>query len=85
MLNFIAVSLGLYLLSTSFFRQQAEPIAKPVEPRFPHLLGIDTRIHLGIVVALLVAFGVAWLLNRTTIGFEFRSVGPTPTRPGPRG
>jgi general nucleoside transport system permease protein len=78
MLNFIAISLGLYLLSTSFFRQQAEPIAKPVEPRFPHLLGMDLRIHLGILFALLVAFGVAWLLKRTTIGFEFRSVGFNP-------
>jgi len=78
MLNFVAVSLGLYLLSTEFFRQQAEPIAKPVEPRFPHLLGTDLRVHLGIVVALLVAYGVAWLLNRTTIGFEFRAVGFNP-------
>ena len=78
MLNFVAVSLGLYLLSTEFYRQQAEPIAKPVEPRFPHLLGTDLRIHLGILVALLVAFGVAWLLNRTTIGFEFRAVGFNP-------
>jgi ABC-type uncharacterized transport system permease subunit len=78
MLNFVAVSLGLYLLSTAFYRQQAEPIAKPVEPRFPHVVGTDLRIHLGIVVALLVAFGVAWLLNRTTIGFEFRAVGFNP-------
>jgi ABC-type uncharacterized transport system permease subunit len=78
MLNFVAVSLGLYLLSTEFYRQQAEPIAKPVEPRFPHLLGADLRIHLGIVIALLVAFGVAWVLNRTTIGFEFRAVGFNP-------
>ncbi|HEX5936295.1 MAG TPA: ABC transporter permease [Actinomycetota bacterium] len=78
MLNFIAVSLVLYLLSTDFFRQQAEPIAKPVVARFPHLLGMDLRVHLGIVVALLVAAGVAWLLNRTTVGFEFRAVGANP-------
>jgi general nucleoside transport system permease protein len=78
MLNFVAVSLVLWLLSTDFFKQQAEPIAKPVIPRFPHLLGTDLRVHLGIVVALLVAAGVAWLLNRTTVGFEFRAVGSNP-------
>lgn len=75
MLNFIAVSLVLYLLSTSFFKQQAEPVAKPVVVTFPHLLGGSLRVHLGIFVAIGVALGVGWLLNRTTIGFEFRAVG----------
>lgn len=75
MLNFIAVSLVLYLLSTSFFRQQAEPVAKPVVVTFPHLLGASLRVHLGIFVAIAVALAVGWLLNRTTAGFEFRAVG----------
>jgi general nucleoside transport system permease protein len=78
MLNFIAVSLLLYLLSTSFFAQQAEPVAKPVVASFPHLFGAGLRIHLGIVVAIGVAAAVAWLINRTTIGFRFRAVGSNP-------
>jgi simple sugar transport system permease protein len=78
MLNFIAVSLLLYLLSTDFFAQQAEPISKPVRPAYPHLFGSGLRVHLGIVVAILVAAAVAWLLRRTTIGFEFRAVGANP-------
>lgn len=78
MLNFVAVSLSLYLLQTTFYRQQAEPVAKPVEPSFPHLFGADLRVHLGIVLAIAVAAGVAWLLSRTTIGFEFRAVGANP-------
>jgi ABC-type uncharacterized transport system permease subunit len=78
MLNFVAVSLLLYLLSTSFFAQQAEPVSKPVRPAYPHLLGSSLRVHLGIVVAILVAAAVAWLLKRTTIGFEFRAVGANP-------
>lgn len=78
MLNFVAVSLSLYLLQTTFYRQQAEPVAKPVVPRFPHLFGTNLRVHLGIVLAIAVAAGVAWLLTRTTIGFEFRAVGANP-------
>ena len=46
---------------------------------FPHLFGSDLRVHAGIFLALGVAALVAWLLNRTTIGFEFRAVGASPT------
>ena len=45
---------------------------------YPHLFGSSLRIHLGIVVAVAVAVGVSILLNRTTVGFEFRSVGANP-------
>ena len=78
MLNFVAVSLALYLLSTDLFTRRAEPIARPVQVAFPHLFGSSLRVHLGIFVALGVAALVAWLLNRTTIGFEFRAVGANP-------
>ncbi|HET6776741.1 MAG TPA: ABC transporter permease [Actinomycetota bacterium] len=78
MLNFIAVSLALYLLSTDLFTQRAEPIARPVQVAYPHLFGSSLRVHFGIFVALGVAALVAWLLNRTTIGFEFRAVGANP-------
>jgi simple sugar transport system permease protein len=36
------------------------------------------RIHWGFVLALLVAFLVWWLLNKTTLGFEIRTVGTNP-------
>lgn len=78
MLNFIAVSLVLYFLSTDFFAQQAEPVSKPVGVAYPHLFGSSLRLHLGIAVALAVAFAVAYLLNRTTVGFEFQAVGANP-------
>ena len=78
MLNFVAVSLVLYLLSTDFYKQQAEPVSKPVKVAYPHLFGSSLRVHLGILVALAAAAGVAWLLNRTTVGFEFRAVGANP-------
>jgi ABC-type uncharacterized transport system permease subunit len=79
MLNFIAVSLTLYVLSTSLYKQQAEPISKPVKVAFPHLFGANLRVHVGILLALGVAALVGWLLNRTTIGFEFRAVGANPS------
>jgi general nucleoside transport system permease protein len=79
MLNFVAVSLTLYFLGTSLYKQQAEPISKPVKVAFPHLFGSNLRVHLGIFVALGVAALVAWLLNRTTAGFEFTAVGANPS------
>jgi simple sugar transport system permease protein len=36
------------------------------------------RIHWGFVLALLVAGFVWWLLNKTTLGFEIRTVGANP-------
>jgi ABC-type uncharacterized transport system permease subunit len=78
MLNFVAVSLTLYVLSIRPFKQQAEPIARPVAVAFPHLLGSNLRVHAGIFLALGVAWLVAWVLDRTTIGFEFQAVGANP-------
>ncbi len=36
------------------------------------------RVHWGFVFALLVAWLVWWLLNKTTLGFEIRTVGANP-------
>lgn len=36
------------------------------------------RLHLGLVLAVLAAIGVWWLLWKTTIGFELRTVGANP-------
>jgi simple sugar transport system permease protein len=37
------------------------------------------RFHWGFFLALLVAFGVWWLLFKTTLGFEIRTVGANPS------
>jgi len=44
--------------------------------QLPVLLG--RNLHLGIPLALLAILGVRWLLERTTIGFEIRTVGQNP-------
>ena len=82
MLNFIALSGVNYLLKTQFFLQTGrnDPISKPVaeSAELPGIAGEDLRVHLGIIIALAVAFLVWWILFRTTVGFEFRSVGANP-------
>jgi len=77
MLNWISFLLADYLLHTSFFQRpgRTDPISKPSLVAFPHLLGSNLRVHFGIFVALAVVAAVAFLLNRTTTGFEFRAVG----------
>lgn len=83
MLNYVAAYLALYLLSTSVFRRpgRTDPISEPVEAsaRLPHLAGQDLRLHAGILVALLSAVAVAWLLGRSTWGFELRVAGANPS------
>jgi simple sugar transport system permease protein len=36
------------------------------------------RVHLGILLAVLATAGAAWLLNRSSFGFELRAVGANP-------
>ncbi|MBI2773116.1 MAG: ABC transporter permease [Chloroflexi bacterium] len=42
----------------------------------PVLLG--RNLHLGVPLALITIFAVRWLLERTTLGFEIRTVGANP-------
>lgn len=82
MMNYIAFRLVDYLLNTETFRRsgRTDPITKAVGEgaRLPKILGADYRIHAGIILALLAAYGIWWLLFRSTIGFTFRSVGANP-------
>jgi ABC-type uncharacterized transport system permease subunit len=82
MLNQVALRFLDYLLRGSLFQRpgRSDPISKPVEvsAQLPHLLGANLRIHAGIILAILVAWGMWWLMFRTTRGFEFRAVGANP-------
>ena len=46
--------------------------------RLPVLIA-DSRLHAGVIVALIAAFAVYWLLWRTVSGFEIRTVGANPS------
>jgi len=85
MLNYIAVLLVQFLLTTTFFQREGrqDPVSKNVEPSavLPQLLGWINpalRVNLGLIVALIAAFVINWLLFRTTLGYEFRAVGANP-------
>jgi ABC-type uncharacterized transport system permease subunit len=82
MLNYVAV----YFLSWIIVQEgvheptRTDAISRSVDPsaQLPHLLGGNLRVHAGIILAALATWGVAWLLNRSTIGFELRAVGANP-------
>jgi ABC-type uncharacterized transport system permease subunit len=82
MLNYVSYYLLDYALrSDAFLRPgRADPISKPVaeSARLPELSFGDLKVHAGIILALLAAWGVWWLLGRSTVGFRMRAVGANP-------
>ncbi|WP_069161496.1 ABC transporter permease [Nocardia altamirensis] len=75
--NYIALYALTWLLTTSSLQRPGrnEPISPVVDetaqlPRFG-----DTRLHLGLLVAVGAAVLVWWLLSRSTLGFQLRAVG----------
>jgi simple sugar transport system permease protein len=47
--------------------------------QLPHVGGPPPQVDTGFLVALAVAAAVGWLLTRSTIGFQFRTVGANPS------
>jgi simple sugar transport system permease protein len=78
MLNFIAMGVLTYAVSGPLdVPGSPSPITADVgNAAYPIILGGNG--HLGIVVALVAVALVAWLLERTTLGFEIRTVGANP-------
>ena len=87
MLNHIALYLILYVLKTPTFNPgrtgQRSP-AVSADATYPLLIqngwftGVNFRLHLGFLVAILAAWFVWWLLERSTIGFQIRAAGANP-------
>jgi len=82
MLNYIAIQLVLFLLTTPSFQRpgSTNPISPQIDSTalFPPLLGDGFRLHWGFVMAIAATVFIAWLLNRSTVGFELRAVGANP-------
>jgi len=82
MLNYVAIYLTYYFLSTKAFQRpgRTDPISKIVDSAaaLPSLAGVNLRLHAGVILAVIVAIAVYFLLWRTTLGFEFRAVGANP-------
>ena len=80
MLNYVMQYLLAYLLSSQSLLQapgSPNPITSPIasNAHLPLIAGSNLRINVGFLIAIAGAFAIWWLLNRTTTGFEFRSVG----------
>ncbi len=80
MLNYIAANLLAYLMLQKAFQAPGrnDPISPVLEwtATMPRLAG--TRLHLGFFIALLAAFIVWWLLERTKFGVQLKAVGLNP-------
>jgi len=83
MLNYVALNFVGWLLTHDAFQREGSnnPQSPPVDSSamYPKLLGDGFPLHAGFVFALLVAWGVWWLMERSTLGFEFRAVGANPS------
>src|SRR6266571_345453 len=83
MLNYVMYNLLSYLLGTQRGLQQPHQ-SNLVSPSidnnaiFPHVGGPPPQVNIGFLIAVAAAGGVAWLLSRSTIGFQFRTVGANP-------
>jgi len=85
MLNYIAFRLADFLLSIGGPMARPDdprPISPPVLPSawlpqfFPNSVAI--RLNFGLILALLAVVAVWYLLFKTSLGFEFRTVGSNP-------
>ena len=87
MLNYVMQYFLAYLLSSQSLMQAPGRVQRDHPPiasnaHLPLLAGTHLRINAGFLIALGCAFAVWWLLNRTTTGFEFRSIGANAGPPG---
>ncbi len=93
MLNYIAALFTGWTVSTGSVERAVPPgplwnptalaIAESSEilaaARIPWLIGPPYRIHYGILLALLAVIFTWWLLEKTTVGFEIKTVGQKPS------
>lgn len=85
MLNYVAGSLVLWLLKTTAFQRPGrdDPISKEIETssHLPALFGfmnkssLELRAHTGFLLALLLTVFVSWLMTKSKLGFQFRTLG----------
>jgi general nucleoside transport system permease protein len=82
MLNYVAFLFLGWLLLQNGIRdpERSDAISKVVDSsaKLPRLLGSNLRVDAGIILAVLVAWGAAWMLRTSTFGFELRAVGANP-------
>ncbi|GGJ92747.1 hypothetical protein GCM10010123_23290 [Pilimelia anulata] len=82
MLNYVAFALLTWVIRQPGVQDpgRTDLISRPVDgsARLPRLLGGELRVDAGLLLALAAAAAVAWLLDRSTVGFAVRAVGANP-------
>ena len=80
MMNWIAFKFGDWLLKGPMKALGSRPVTPNIEQtaELPRFFPDPLRFNWGFILALVVAWLVYWLLFKTTLGFEIRSVGANP-------
>jgi len=82
MMNYIAAYLVQYLvigpMRTTVPGKQQTPDVLPTA-QIPPIFDPSIRLHWGFVLSIIAAIVVWWFLFKTTVGFELRTVGASPT------
>jgi simple sugar transport system permease protein len=78
MMNFLALILAAYLISGPW-ASGVGPVTASIAPEgyLPTLIP-GTRLHANLLVAAAAVLAVAFLLNRTVLGYQIRAVGQNP-------
>lgn len=77
MMNAILYGIGLFLLN-HYFREVRTVVLKSVELLETSRLGTlvpGTRIHFGLIIAIIAVLFCHWLVNRSKLGYEIRMTG----------
>ncbi len=81
MMNYIALRLVDYMVK-KVIRDPAATVDRTpniLETAYlPRLFGSEYRLHAGFLIAVALVFLIYWILYKTTIGFEIRTVGVNP-------
>jgi simple sugar transport system permease protein len=78
MLNYVASSILLYLLTKDAFQRPGSNNPRSPKADDTALLPRVFDTHTGVILALAAAVLIWWLLERSTLGFELRAVGANP-------
>ncbi len=73
MMNYVALNLVSWLVKGPINDRTVVPaqtVRIPLSHRMPMIP--FTRIHMGLIIGLIVIFGVYWIIRRTTMGFQLR-------------
>ena len=82
MLNYIAFYLISYLLKVPVLQAPgtSNPKSPPMKPGaiFPALFGPQFSLTIGFLLVIAATVFLWWLLNRSSLGFQFRAIGENP-------